>query len=88
MSMSGWDLAIEGYGGRGVGDGMGETPYPFNDIADVEPHGDRGGCMGTSPYDSKGSDTDPILYADRHDNEDFNEHRSGLIGPAKPGSFK
>jgi len=79
--MSYWDSTLTPAPPQGVAEGVGESPYPFNDIADVQPDAPR---LGDYPT---GWDTEPILTADRHDNEDFDVHRSGLIGPAKPGSF-
>ena len=66
---------------RGVEATVGESPYPFNDIADVEPAAPR---LGDYP---KRWDTEPVVVADDHCNDDFDMHRSGLSGPAKPGSF-
>ena len=87
--MSYWDSTLTPAPPYGVAEGMGQTPYPFNDIADVAPPAGRGHAdgMGDSPYSSGTWDTEPILYETRNDNADFDVHRSGLIGPAKPGSF-
>lgn len=66
---------------EGLAQHMGESPYPFNDIADVEPKAPR---LGDYPHSW---DTDVVIDMDTHDNTDFDLHRSGLSGPPKPGSF-
>ena len=71
----------------GLKEGVGETPYPFNDTADVHPQAPRGKAegVGDSPYPNMS--TEPFIPAGRHTNEDFDCHRSGLEGPEKPGPF-
>ncbi len=68
---------------------MGESPYPFNDIADVHPQAPRGSAdgVGDSPYSAGDWNTEVHPQVDRHDG-DMDTHRgSGPIAPAKPGSF-
>lgn len=53
----------------GVAETVGDSPYPFNDTADLiprAPHGDDG-YVGTSPFDASW-DTDVLPKADDHSN--------------------
>lgn len=63
--------------------GVGDTPYPFNDYADVAPRAPHGSAehVGDSPYPE--TSTEPLPKTDRHDGH-MDLHR----GQAKPGSFK
>lgn len=86
--MSGWDLDLTPPAPRGIGEMVGESPYPFNDI-DVHPQTPCGddGHVGTSPFSAGTWDTEPLMHADRHDGHMDLNRGSGPIGKPKPGSF-
>jgi len=88
--MSYWDETLTPAPPCGVGEGVGESPYPFNDIADVHPAPPSGAKdgLGDSPFTTGNWNTETFIAAGRHDNMDFDMHRgSGIEGQPKPGSF-
>lgn len=67
-------------GGR---QGVGPTPYPFNDYADVQPRAPRGHAegVGDTPYPVQAAEVQPRMT--RYDGQmDLNR------GKPKPGSFR
>ena len=85
-----WDETLTPAPPCGGTSGVGQSPYPFNDVADVAPKAPRGHAegVGDSPYSSGNWNTEVAPEAGKHDNKDFDMHRDGgLIAPCKPGSF-
>jgi hypothetical protein len=84
-----YDETLTPAAGKGVYCGLGETPYPFNDIADVEPKAGLGSAsgLGDSPFGASW-DTQPLMVTEKHTGEMDEHHGPGIISPSKPGSFK
>lgn len=87
--MSYWDETLTPAPPCGIAEHVGESPYPFNDTADVHPQTPCGddGHVGTSPYSASTWDTEPHIQADRHDGFMDIHRGSGIVGTPKPGSF-
>lgn len=85
-----YDETLTPAAGKGVYCGLGETPYPFNDIADVEPKAGLGHAsgLGDCPFSAGTWDTEPLPAAPRSDGAMDEHHGPGIISPSKPGSFK